>query len=161
MLTFLSSPSRKICKSNILYTRSKFKIQKLLNKNVKITLLRGGGVATFAIVKVKIWLLSRPNLILGGYSKEFGFFRICFNEKKPLLGKNHILDLQWSIHFLTFLNIDQNTPKKFKIVIIQDFLRKLLSKSILDIGKCPNQKTYTFTLMRFWVGALPEFQNIF
>ena len=34
-------------------------------------------VTTIVIVKVKIWLLShKPNS--WGYSKEFGFFRICF-----------------------------------------------------------------------------------
>ena len=36
---------------------------------------------------------------------------------------------------------------------------KLLLDSILDIRKCPNFKTCTFTFMRFLVGALPEVQN--
>ena len=35
----------------------------------------------------------------------------------------------------------------------------MLSDSILDLGKWPNRKTYTFTFMRFPVGALPEVQN--
>ena len=72
------------------------------------------------------------------------------------------LKIQWEIHFLTFFNTDRNTPqKKFRTVIIQDFMRKLLSKMILDLGKCPKQKTCTFTFMRFLVGALPEVQNHF
>ena len=38
-------------------------------------------------------------------------------------------------------------------------MRKMLSNSILDLGKCPNRKTCTFTFMRFPVGAIPEVQN--
>ena len=38
---------------------------------------------------------------------------------------------------------------------------KLLSNSILDLAKCPNQKTCTFTFMCFPIGALPEVQNLF
>ena len=56
---------------------------------------------------------------------------------------NHILKIRWKIHFFTFLNTDRNAPKKkFRIVIIQHFIRKLLSKLILDLRKCPNQKTH-------------------
>ena len=35
----------------------------------------------------------------------------------------------------------------------------MLSDLILDLGKCPNLKTYTFTFRRFPVGALPKVQN--
>ena len=38
---------------------------------------------------------------------------------------------------------------------------KLLSNLILDLAKCPNQKTCTFTFMHFLIGALPEVQNWF
>ena len=40
-------------------------------------------------------------------------------------------------------------------------MSKLLSNSILDLAKCPNQKTCTFTFMHFPIGALPEVQNLF
>ena len=35
----------------------------------------------------------------------------------------------------------------------------MLSDSILDLAKGPNQKTCTFNFMRFPVGALPEAEN--
>ena len=38
-------------------------------------------------------------------------------------------------------------------------MRKLLSDSILDLAKCPNRKTYTFTFMCFPIGAHPKVQN--
>ena len=38
-------------------------------------------------------------------------------------------------------------------------MRKMLSNSILDLGKCPNRKLCTFTFMRFLVGAFPKVQN--
>ena len=38
-------------------------------------------------------------------------------------------------------------------------MRKMLSDLILDLGKCPNRKTCTFTFMHFPVGALPKVQN--
>ena len=50
---------------------------------------------------------------------------------------NPFLKIQWEIHFFTFLNIDRNAKKKIRTVIIYDFMRKLLSESILDFGKCP------------------------
>ena len=47
------------------------------------------------------------------YFREFGFFRIFFLVKKVTLPwSNHILKIQWEIHFLTFQNTDQNGPKK-------------------------------------------------
>ena len=55
----------------------------------------GGGVTTIVIVKVKIWLLSPPNLILGDILRSLAFSEIFSDEKKPLPGQNHILDLQW------------------------------------------------------------------
>ena len=36
----------------------------------------------------------------------------------------------------------QNAPKVFFKVIIQHFIRKLILHLILDLGKCPNQKTH-------------------
>ena len=35
----------------------------------------------------------------------------------------------------------------------------MLSDSILDLAKCPNLKTHTFTFMSFPVGELPNVQN--
>ena len=32
--------------------------------------------------------------------------------------------------------------QKFRILIIQDLITKWLSELILDLGKCPNQKTH-------------------
>ena len=58
-------------------------------------LLVGGGVTTIVIVKVKIWLLSPPNLILGDILRSLAFSEKFSDEKKPLPGQNHILDLQW------------------------------------------------------------------
>ena len=40
-------------------------------------------------------------------------------------------------------------------------MEKLLSNSILDLAKWPNQKKRTFTFMHFLIGALPEVQNSF
>ena len=36
---------------------------------------------------------------------------------------------------------------------------KMLSDYILDLAKCPNQKTCTFPFMQFPVGALPKVKN--
>ena len=36
---------------------------------------------------------------------------------------------------------------------------KMLSDSILDLGKCPNRKTHESESACFPVGALPEVQN--
>ena len=46
-----------------------------------------------------------------------------------------------------------------RIVIMSYFMKKMLSDSILDLAKCPNRKTCTFTFMRFSFGALSEVQN--
>ena len=35
-------------------------------------------------------------------------------------------------------------------------MRKILSDSILDLAKCPNRKTCTFTFMHFPVETLPR-----
>ena len=40
-------------------------------------------------------------------------------------------------------------------------MRKLLSKLILDFGKCPNQKTHESESAVFLVWALPQVQNFF
>ena len=42
-----------------------------------------------------------------------------------------------------------------------DFEKKLLSEKILDLGKCPKQKTCTFTFMRFLVGHFPKSKIVF
>ena len=38
-------------------------------------------------------------------------------------------------------------------------MRKMLSESILDLGKCPNQKTHESESACFLVGALGNVQN--
>ena len=52
-------------------------------------------------------------------------------------------------------------PKIFRIVIIYDFVSKLLSKTILDLGKGPNQKTHESENAGFLVWALPTVQISF
>ena len=69
------------------------------------------------------------------------------------------LRIQWEIHFFTFLNIGQNAPKKIRIVIIQYFIRKMLSKSIFDLGNCPNRKAHEIKSACFLIGALCNVQN--
>ena len=44
-------------------------------------------------------------------------------------------------------------------VIIQYFMRKMLSDSILDLGKCPNRQMHESESAFFPVGALCEAQN--
>ena len=38
-------------------------------------------------------------------------------------------------------------------------MRKMLSDSIVDLGKCPKREKCTFTFMHFPVGALPRVKN--
>ena len=64
-------------------------------ENIQKGIIGGGGVTTIVIVKVKILLLSPPNLILGDILRSLAFSEFFFDEKKPLPGQNHILDLQW------------------------------------------------------------------
>ena len=45
--------------------------------------------------------------------------------------------------------------------MICHFIRKLLSKLILDFGKCPNQKMHESESAGFLVWALPMVQNHF
>ena len=67
-------------------------------------------------------------------------------DKKGLKTLKH-LKIKLEIIFFTFENTDQNAKKNNLSVIIKHFIRKLLSKLILDCGKDPNQKTCTFTFM--------------
>ena len=75
--------------------------------------------------------------------------------------QKYIFKIQREIIFFTFSNTDQTLQKKFRALIIQHYIRKLLSKLILDCGKCPNQKTCIFTSQHFPVWALPEVENQF
>ena len=70
-----------------------FKLYRIL-RSVMFTIL-GGGVTTIVIVKVKIWLLSPSNLILGDILRSLAFSEFFFDEKKVRTWQNHILDLQW------------------------------------------------------------------
>ena len=56
--------------------------------------------------------------------------------------------------FLDFLYMQQIAQIFFRIVIIQDFIRKLLLNSIFDSQKCPNRKTHGNTQFHFhlWLG---------
>ena len=76
------------------------------------------------------------------------------------LAKSHLENTMGNIFFI-FLNTDQNAPIFFRTVIIQHFIRNLLSKLILDHKKCPNQKTCSFTFMHFQVGELPKVQVLY
>ena len=55
----------------------------------------GGGCYHHCNCKSENLASEPPKPNSRGYSKEFGFFRIFSDEKKPLPGQNHILDLQW------------------------------------------------------------------
>ena len=79
-----------------------------------------------------------------------------FKNHRPF--QNYIFKIQIKIHLLTFSNTDQNIPIFFRILITYQWIKKLLSKLILDYGQCPK---CTFTLIHFPVGAFPEFQNQF
>ena len=49
---------------------------------------------------------------------SLAFSEFFFAKKVTLPRPNHILKIQWEIHFFTFLNIDRNAPKKkFRIEI--------------------------------------------
>ena len=62
--------------------------------------------------------------------------------------------------FFPFFNTDRNAPKVFfRTVIIEHFIRKLLLKLTLDLGKCPNQKTHESESAGFLFWALPVVQN--
>ena len=89
------------------------------------------------------------------------FSKISFLAlKKSLNPSVQDLTIQWQIPFFDFfLNIDQNIPKKFRTVIIHYFTRKMLSESILDLGKCPNQKMHESESACFPVEALCKAQN--
>ena len=43
---------------------------------------------------------------------DLAFSEFFFVKKVTLPRSNHIFKIQWEIHFLTFLNTDQNAPKK-------------------------------------------------
>ena len=49
-------------------------------------------------------------------------------------------------------------PPQFRSVNIQHFIRKMLSKLILDLGKCPNQKTHVSESAGFLVWPLLKVQ---
>ena len=51
--------------------------------------------------------------------------------------------------------------KESRTEIIYDFIQKLLSETILDLWKCPNQKTHESESTGSLVWALPEVQNWF
>jgi hypothetical protein len=96
------------------------------------------------------------------YFREFGFIRIFFCQKSdPTMVKSHFKNTMGNPFFEAQFFETKRSKFFFRIVIIWYFMEKLLSDSILDLAKCPNQKTCTFTFMRFLVGALPEVQNCF
>ena len=49
--------------------------------------------------------------------------------------------------------------KKFSSVIMYTFQSNLLSELILDLRRCPNQKTHESEIAGFLLWALPEVQN--
>ena len=63
--------------------------------------------------------------------------------------------------FFTFSNTDRTAPKNFRTVIKWHFIRKLLSKLMLDLKKCPNQKMHESESACFLVWELPAVQNYF
>ena len=89
-----------------------------------------------------------------------GHLQICIGPTIRIGRESWCLPYAGFLFFL-LLKILTEKPIFLLTVIIYHFIRKLLSKLILDHGKCPNQKACTFTFMRFLVGALPEVQNQF
>ena len=92
------------------------------------------------------------------------------NSKTPMVNllknlrpfQNYNFKIQWEIHFFTFLIIDQNALKFCCCYVIRyTFQSNLLSELILDLGKCPNQKTHESESAGFLLRALPEVQNQF
>ena len=74
--------------------------------------------------------------------------------------QNYNFKIQWEIHFFTFLIIDQNAlKKKFSFVIRYTFQSNLLLELILDLGKCPYQKTHESESAGFLLRALLEHQG--
>ena len=63
----------------------------------------------------------------------------CLNNLKPL--QNHILKIQWEIHFWTIPNTDQNAHNFF-----WNFIRKLLSK----LWEAPELENLPFHFQHFW-----------
>ena len=61
--------------------------------------------------------------------------------------------------FFDFVKYRPKRSNFFRIVIIYHFMRKMLSDSILDLGKCPNRKTHEGESACFPVGALPDVQK--
>ena len=96
------------------------------------------------------------------YQQKFGFFRIFFRLKKspPTPAKSRFENTIGNPFFGTLFFGTKCSTKKFRTVIIQHFIKKLLSDLIPDLGKCPNQKTheirkYTY-LHVFWFGHFPR-----
>ena len=55
--------------------------------------------------------------------------------------------------FFDFFKTDQNAPIFCRTVIIYQFIRKIVSKVILDLGKCPNRKMHESESACFLVRA--------
>ena len=70
------------------------------------------------------------------YSEAFGPFRILFFAKKMSFPPKSLFENTMANPFLETL------LKKIRTVVIQHFIKKLLSDLIPDLGKCPNQKTH-------------------
>ena len=49
---------------------------------------------------------------LGTFLEVWPFQNFFPAQKVPPPWSNHILKIQWEIHFFTFLNTDRNNPKK-------------------------------------------------
>ena len=90
------------------------------------------------------------------------FSEFFFSPKKwPYLGQIKFLKYNGKSISSSAIFKGKMHQNKFRIVIIYDFVSKLLSKTILDLGKCPNQKTHERESAGFLVWALPMVQNRF
>ena len=86
----------------------------------------------FAHVTTKSW----------AYFGVFGFFRKKFRRKNCPPHPNHFLKIQWEIHFFTFLNTDQNAPKrKFRIEIWTFSFQICFKNQFSTSGSGPTENT--------------------
>ena len=62
--------------------------------------------------------------------------------------RNYIFKIQWEIHFFTFLNTDQNAPKKkFRIEIWTFSFQICFKNKFLTSGSGPTENTH---IRVFW-----------
>ena len=90
------------------------------------------------------------------HTLESSAFSDFSGKKETLPRSNHILKIQWEINFFKRYFKDETLHNFFKNSYYTDLIIKLLSESILDLGKSPNQKTHESESADFLVGHFPR-----